>query len=45
MLPERDNASIVERVAAEGLVGLVKRDERIVAIGLLDPLHALQRIG
>ena len=45
MLPERYDAAIVERIAAEGLVGLVERDERVVAVGLLYPLHTLQGVG
>ena len=45
MLPERYDATVVERVAAEGLVLLVERDDRILAVGLLDPTHALDGAG
>ena len=44
MFPQRHLAAVRQRVARECLVGLVQRDERVAAVGLLHPLHQLHRV-
>ena len=45
MLPQRGNLAVRQGVPVEGLVRLVERDERFIAVRLLHPLHAIERIG
>ena len=45
VLPKRYDATVVERVAAECLVLLVQGNQRILAVSLLDPTHALNGAG
>ena len=45
MFPQGHLPTVGQGVAAECLVGFVQRDERVVAVGFLHPLHALHGVG
>ena len=45
VLPQCGETAVGQRVVAVGLIGLAQRNERVVAVGLLHPLHAVARIG
>ena len=45
MFPERGDASVGQGIVAVGLVLLVQRDERVVAVCLFHPLHSVAGIG
>ena len=45
LVPQRHLAAVGQRVATEGLVGLVEGYEPVAAVGLLHPLHPLHGVG